>query len=66
VAPAVSARARHFQVLETAASVFFPAQSALAEAPTRPRLIPHHLLVGEQLLDRRAGGQQVEFAVGAR
>jgi hypothetical protein len=62
VAPAVSARACR-QLVETAASVCFPAQGgvpkrhrrrSLAEALARPRLIPHHLVVGEHLFDGRA------------
>ena len=29
---------------------------------TRPRLIPHHLVVGQHLLDGRAGRERVQFA----
>ena len=39
---------------------------SLAEALACPRLIPHHLVVGEHLFDGRAGGQRLEFAGSAR
>ena len=37
-------------------------RNSLPEVAARPRLIPHHLVVGEHLLDGRAGGQRLEFA----
>ena len=64
VVPAVSARARHFQVVETAESVWRCAgvecpkgrrRRSPAEALACPRLIPYHLVVGEHLFDGRAG-----------